>query len=253
MYRTFSRSNGFLVLLTVFSVGAQTADEMVGRFDPSSPEPSEPWELVSFDKKIPPTVYRVIEWDGVAAVEAVAISSMALLARPLQIDLQQTPILCWRWRIDAPVASADMSRKSGDDYAARVYVSFQLPRSAINLATRIKLGLARSIYGDQVPDAAINYVWDNKHPVGTRKSNAYTDRTQMLVLRSGAEDAGHWVTERRDVYADFRQVFGDHEASPVQLAIASDTDNTGESARAGFAEIHFVARERGCSFSGSNG
>ncbi|MEX2352697.1 MAG: DUF3047 domain-containing protein, partial [Gammaproteobacteria bacterium] len=171
MHRGFNKISGFLVLVAVFGVQAQTADQMVGRFDPSSSEPPLPWELVRFDNSIPPTVYRVIEWDGVAAVEAVAEAGMALLARPLETDLQQTPVLCWRWRIDAPVASADMSRKSGDDYAARVYVSFQLPRSAINLATRIKLGLARTIYGDQVPDAAINYVWDNKHPVGTRKPN----------------------------------------------------------------------------------
>ena len=47
-----------------------------------------------------------------------------------------------------------------------------------------------------VPDAAINYVWDNLQPKGTERANACTDRTQMLVLRSDDADAGRWVWER---------------------------------------------------------
>lgn len=59
-----------------------------------------------------------------------------------------------------------MARKDGDDYAARVYVAFDLPDDALSWQTQIQLGLARQLYGDQVPDATINYVWDNRYPVG---------------------------------------------------------------------------------------
>ncbi len=31
------------------------------------------------------------------------------------------------WRVDSPVASADMTRKSGDDCAASVYLNFGVP------------------------------------------------------------------------------------------------------------------------------
>ena len=122
----------------------------------------------------------------------------------LDVDLAITPHLCWLWRVDAPVAEADMSRKSGDDYAARVYLTFAVAPEALGFGTRVKLALARSIYGDQVPDAALNYVWDNRHAIGTLRDNAYTDRTRMLVLRSGAQDAGRWVLERRNVAEDFK-------------------------------------------------
>jgi len=27
--------------------------------------------------------------------------------------------------------------------------------------------VVRSLFGTEVPDAALNYVWDNSHPVGT--------------------------------------------------------------------------------------
>ena len=81
-------------------------------------------------------------------------------------------------------------------------------------------------------------------------ANAYTDRTQMMVLRSGSEHAGHWVVERRDVLLDATKAFGTDRALGTQLAVASDTDNTGESARAGLADLHFVGREAPCVFPG---
>jgi hypothetical protein len=171
---------------------------------------------------------------------------MALLARPVDIDLARTPILCWRWRVDAPLKTADMSTKAGDDYAARVYLSFEVPPETLGLGTRLALKLARSLRGNQVPDAAVNYVWDNTHAVGTWQANAYTDRARMLVLRTGGADAGRWVTERRDVLADFARAFDHAPRRLTGLAIAADTDNTGETAHAGFADFAFVGQEAPC-------
>jgi hypothetical protein len=207
-----------------------------------------PWQLIRFDPQIAATQFRLRDWDGVAALEATANASMALLARPLTIDLPRTPILCWRWRVDAPLLTADMASKAGDDYAARLYLAFNLPSSELSWATRVKLGLARSLYGPQVPDAALNYVWDNRYPVGTLRPNAYTERAQMWVLRSGAGDAGRWVNERRDVLADIQQAFATQRVQLGLLALTADTDNTGEQAHAGFADVHFVPRSAPCTF-----
>lgn len=92
----------------------------------------------------------------------------------------------------------------------------------------------------------MNYVWDNTHPVGTWQANAYTERARMRVLRSGAGDAGRWVDERRDVGADFLRAFGHAPRRLSGLAVASDTDNTGEKAHAGFADFAFVERQAAC-------
>ena len=220
----------------------------VGMFAPTAGAVPAPWTLVQLNKKVPPTQYRLDVWEGVAAIRANAQASMALMARPLTIDLQATPVLCWRWRIGGVVPSADMATKKGDDYAARVYIAFSLPAPALSFATRTKLGIARAIYGDQVPDAAVNSVWDNRHPVGTRAVNAYTDRAQMVVQRSGNAQAGQWVNERANVLADVRQAFGTDPIQATLLAVASDTDNTGETAEAGFADLHFVAADAPCGF-----
>ena len=217
----------------------------VGRFSGEGPPPA-PWRVVRLDRNVAATLYARATIDGVDAIEARSEDSMALLARPLSVDLAATPILCWRWRIDAPVAEADMRRRGGDDYAARIYVSFDMPDSAIGLAARLRIALGRRLFGSAVPDAALNYVWDNRQPAGTRRRSAYTDRVEMIVAETGSGAAGRWVAERADIAADFARAFGDRPGRPIQLALASDTDNTGSSARAAFADLHFVARGERC-------
>ncbi len=140
-----------------------------------------------------------------------------------------------------------MTQRQGDDYAARVYVSFKLPDTAMGFGLRTKLALARTIWGADLPDAAINYVWDNRHPIGTDHPNVYTDRAIMVVQRSGNAQAGRWVQERRNVRDDVSRLFST-EAQAVQLAVTADTDNTGLSAHAGFADFHFVGADAGCQF-----
>lgn len=240
---------GGLISLSALAV---PVTEWIGRFDvgaSSGPAPvPAPWTLVKLNDKLKPTAYQLVNWDGVAAIEARAEHSMALLARPLSVNLSNTPVLCWLWRVDAPLKQADMRTKQGDDYAARLYVTFRAAPNSLSFGTRAKLAVARSLFGNQVPDAAINYVWDNRYPVDTRMPNAYTDRAQMWVLRTGAAQAGHWVSERRNISSDLRAVFGDLPLTPIQLAVASDTDNTGESAIAGFADLHFVGADAPCEF-----
>lgn len=235
----------FIGLLLACSVSARAAVWLDQLASDSDKVPA-PWQVVQLNDKVPPTQYRLRTWDGVPAIEAKAFRSMALLARPLTVDLEKTPVMCWRWRVDEVLRSADLATRAGDDYAARVYVSFALPPEEIGWVLRGKLALARSIWGDAVPDAALNYVWDNRYPVGTRRPNAYTDRTHIIVAESGNGSSGQWVAARHDLQRDFIAEFGSNNARAIQLAVASDTDNTGERAHAGFAGFHFVARDEAC-------
>lgn len=236
------------VMLLALSTSAVSAPVRVGDFAAGGDALPAPWKVVQLDERVPATRYRPLQWDGRAAIEARANASMALLARPLTVDLQATPVLCWLWRVDDVLKQADLNRKAGDDYAARVYVTFTLPPESLSAGLRFKLALGRSLYGELVPDAAVNYVWDNRHPVGTRAFNAYTDRAAMVVQRSGKAQVGRWVSERVNVLADATQAFGKLPFKASLLAVASDTDNTGEQARAGFAELHFVGAEELCQF-----
>lgn len=221
-----------------------SATAWVGRFErPGTPPP--PWRAVKYSGERP-TIYRVAYVAGKPAVEAIVDGSMSLLARPISIDLDKTPVLCWRWYVDAPVKNADMTRKSGDDYAARIYVAFDVQESALSGSTKFKLRVARSLYGSNIPDAAVVYVWDNRHAIGTARKSSYTDRSQLIVAESGARRAQAWVSERADLASDFAKAFPKQPGHPVQLAVAADGDNTNSKGRAAFADIHFVSRGEPC-------
>ena len=100
----------------------------------------------------------------------------------------------------------------------------------------------RALWGEQLPLAALCYVWDTRAPQDTIAPNAYTERVQMVVADSGAALVGRWVERVRDVAADHRRAFG-AEAPPVNAVVVSvDTDNTGESAESYFGDIEFRAR-----------
>ncbi len=213
----------------------------IGRFDAGL----APWAEQRFQADRPANTWALRRWDGVDALEVRSQASMSLMARAVEVDLARTPVLCWRWRIERALETADLTRKAGDDQAARVYLGLALPPESLGLGDRLQLRLARSIFGPQVPDAAINYVWDNRQPAGSEHPNAYTSRTTMVVLRSGTAGLGRWVAERRDVGADLQRLHGPG-VRLVQVAVAADTDNTGETATSGFADLHFVAADEPC-------
>lgn len=221
-----------------------SAPTWVGRFE-NPGKPPAPWRAVKLSSERP-TTYRVAYVAGKPAVEAIVDGSMSLLVRPLSIDLDKTPVLCWRWYVDAPVKKADMTRKSGDDYAARVYVAFDVQDSALSGSTKFKLRMARSLFGQAIPDAAVVYVWDNTHAIGTARKSSYTDRSQLIVAESGARRARAWVSERADIASDYARAFPRQPGHPVQLALAADGDNTNSKGRAAFADIHFVGRGQPC-------
>ena len=59
----------------------------------------------------------------------------------------------------------------------------------------------------------------------------------MIVVESGRERTGRWIDYERDVAADWRAAFGG-EAPPIAgIAIMTDTDNTGETARSWYGDI----------------
>lgn len=204
-----------------------------------------PWRLVNLARATPARV-ELVEDGGATVARIRAEAAAGSLAHGLELDAAAASMLRWRWKVDRVVERADLSRREGDDFAARVYVTFALPPAALTLWERTRLGLARTLYGDSVPDAALCYVWDNRHPVGTTAWNAYSGQVRMIVLRSGAAGVGEWRSESRDVEADFRAAFGARYPGVAPrvtgVAISADTDQTGEAVTAWFGNLVLEAR-----------
>ena len=157
-------------------------------------------------------------------------ASASALYRPLDLDPRVYRVLSWRWKVEGVLTRSDPSRKSGDDYAARVYVAFRYEPAGASAWERARYGALRLFYGRYPPGLARNYVWESRLPVGAVLDNAYSARAKMVVVRSGAADAGRWVTERHDLYADYRSIVGGEPPRIVGVALMTDTDDTGERA-----------------------
>jgi hypothetical protein len=61
----------------------------------------------------------------------------------------------------------------------------------------------------------------------------------MMVVQSGEKNLNTWVSEERNIYADYRKAFKDEPPMISGVAIMTETDNTGESATAYYGDIMF--------------
>ena len=147
-----------------------------------------PWRVLVPPRAKPPGIALVAD-GGVTVLRVRSQAAAGTAALPLA-DAPANATLAWRWKVDRVVASADLATKAGDDFAARVYVFFDVPADELSLGARVKLAIARLLYGEALPSTALCYVWDNRHPAGTAAWSAYTDRVRVVVLESGAARAG---------------------------------------------------------------
>jgi hypothetical protein len=147
----------------------------------------------------------------------------------------------WRWKVDNLVLKSDATRKDGDDYPARLYITFEYDPDKVGLSKKLKYKAGQVLFGD-IPIGAISYVWETKAAVGAILDNAYTDFVKMAVVESGSQNIGRWVDESRNIYEDYKHAFGEEPPMINGVAIMSDTDNTKERAVAYYGDIVFVKR-----------
>ncbi|MDH4172354.1 MAG: DUF3047 domain-containing protein [Betaproteobacteria bacterium] len=206
-----------------------------------APLPPE-FRAYAFEGQSRRTEYTLVTDEGRTVLRARAEASTAGIIRDLRVDPAAQPTLAWRWKATRLPEKGDLRTKAGDDYAARLYVTFDLPLAALPFGERFGVTLARIIYGKDVPSAALCYVWATRASVGTVAPNAYTGRVQMIVVESGADALGQWRSYARDIAADYRRAFG-AEPPPVSgVVVSTDTDNTGARAETYYGDIDFRAR-----------
>ena len=206
------------VLLTVaIPAGAVGEKLMIGQFSAGD---RQDWQTKSFKGE---TRYSIDDKSGQRALFADSQGTASGLYREIRVDLNRTPWLNWSWRVDKVLNGVDERSKAGDDYPARVYVV--VSGGAAFWKTR-----------------SLVYVWSSNQPVGTTWNNVFTANARVMALRSGTKDAGRWVSEKRDIRADFRQLFGEDIEAIDAVALMTDTDNSGQSATAWYGDIYFTAR-----------
>jgi hypothetical protein len=139
-----------------------------------------------------------------------------------QVNLKKTPILEWTWKATVLPTGGDLRRKETTDMAAQIYVVW--PRFPELLRSRI-----------------IGYVWDATTPVATIAKSQKTGTVTFVVVRSGSENLGQWLTERRNVAEDYAKIFGESPDDPKAITISIDSNDTRSTAESFIGPIVFRA------------
>lgn len=207
---------------------------------PTGPGPAPGWQHQALPKVERPNSFEIVADGGRHVLRVRSSSSASPWIARLAGEAGPRPILQWQWKVSRAVAGSDVTLKQGDDYAARLYVLFDLPSSRLSLADRLRLQAARALSGSELPAAGLCYVWGRAQPPGSIAWNPYTNRLRMIVLDSGDGLAMQWRTVRRDLRRDWEAAFGGAMPPLTAIAVGADTDNTGESVEAWFSDI-FIA------------
>ena len=215
----------WLILSLLFSISFSVNAEMetqkfiVGSFSSGS---LEHWESREF-KGV--TNYKLVDLGGSRVLKAESAMSASGLFNEQRIDLHKTPFMNWRWHIENRLGNThNEQEKSGDDYAARVYVI--VSGGAAFWQTK-----------------ALNYVWSSTSPTGKVWPNAYAGgngEMTMIALRSSSDQTGTWYSEKRNILDDLKHQFGEDIQYIDAIAIMSDSDDSQGHVTAYYGDIYFT-------------
>lgn len=189
--------------------------------------------------------FREEQDDASIVIRAESVQSASGLVIPIEADPKEFPILEWDWKIESVLEDGNLRKKDGDDYAARIYITFDLPTSDLSFGDRMRHRAIRIFSSFDVPTRATNYIWANKAEVGTIAPNPYTDWVQMIAVQSGNDLAGEWQKQKQNIYEDYKKAFDGEEPPKITgIQIMTDSDDTESSARAWYGEIT-IRKENG--------
>ena len=132
------------------------------------------WEAIHFHDL---TQYTVIKSEAGSSLRAESKGSASGFLLKKEIDITKTPYLNWRWKVQKALPELSETTKSGDDYAARIYLIHK--GGWFFWQTK-----------------ALNYVWSSRKAKETTWSNAYApENALMKAVRDKSDETGTWFTE----------------------------------------------------------
>jgi hypothetical protein len=179
---------------------------------------SNGWQNLAYFKT--PTDYQVCRDGTNFYVRGVADKTCSGLSIKLDLPPPAKMTLRWRWKIDAVAAGGSERDLKKFDHAARIFVAFD------------------TWVG---PPRTLNYLWGNAEPAGAVLEHPKSSRAELFVVESGNARAGHWISEERDVTADWERAFpGKPMPKIVGLGVMTDSDSLGEKLTGCYADIELT-------------
>ena len=157
------------VILAPIAARAESPDVIeVGKFSSGMVGQVVPegWKPLTFKKILKQTVYELVKDGDAVVVKAVSDASASGLIKVVNLDPKEYPIVRWRWKVENILKHNDVTRKDGDDFPARIYITFAYDSDKVSFGKKLKFKAGQAIFGN-IPIGALNYIWDTHAPVGT--------------------------------------------------------------------------------------
>ncbi len=155
-------------------------------------------------------------------LKAEANNAASGLGKQIKIDLNKTPYLNIKWKVEKDLKGIDESTKKGHDYAARVFV-------------------VKKTGATPLSNRAMNYVFSSNEDVDVFHPSPYTKKSIDYVLATTKEHLNEWVTVKVNVKDHFKK-FHNLDLDEINgVAIMADTDNSKLSSVAYYQNIYFSA------------
>jgi hypothetical protein len=207
---------------------ANAAGNQLQPYAAAGSAPAAPWHVVGLPQQTKPfTRFSVADIDGKRALRIEAVESYGNLVHSLSMEKASTK-LSWRWRVEVLNPAVNLRVREGDDSALKVCALWDLPLENVPFVERQILRVARSKTAEPLPAATVCYVWDARLAQGTELDSPFTHRLRYVVLRTG-DKPDQWLSEKRDIGADFLKFFGNESATLpplIGIAVGADADNT---------------------------
>ncbi len=164
---------------------------------------NEAWKPVKFTGL---TEYKIIREGTNFCLQGHADKTASGLAHELKLKSSSHLKVQWRWKIDRCPPGGSENKKDTFDHTVRLFIAFD------------------TFLG---PPRTVNYVWANQSAVGETFHHPSSNRARFIVLQQGNEKAGKWLTETRDLSADWQRLF-DKSTMPdiVGIGFMTDADGT---------------------------
>jgi hypothetical protein len=171
------------------------------------------WEVKEKDGKA--KAYPIDD-GGVKAICMKSDKASFSVQRKIAVDIKEYPYVTWRWKVSELPKGGDFRHDGTDDQAAQLFVLMDGRES-------------------------ISYIWDPSAPLGATGSHyiPMVMKVRILVVDSGEKDKGRWVSVTRNVYEDYKKLFGKEPPLAEGLRFQINSQHTGTSAESCLEYVEF--------------
>jgi len=142
------------------------------------------------------------------------------MGKKVSIDVRKYPYLSWRWKAGKLPEGGDIRKRETDEQAGQIYVVFPKFPSPVN--TR-----------------SVGYIWDSQAPVGLSGTSTAYGKMKYVVLQSGSLKLNQWISETRNVYEDYQELFQEEPPTLNGVVLYINTQHSKSSAEIFYADIFF--------------